>query len=218
VYVGEAAGQGWLESAGIRAEAYRSGQLSGDEVLVVGPGGGAGLKADAEAISAWLKAGGEALAIALDEQEAGAFLAGGVRMKKSEHIAAYFAPFASGSLLAGVGPADVHSREPRQIPLVSGGAIPFGDGVLASGDTGNIVFSQLAPWQYDVRQQNLKRTFRHVSFLVSRLLGNMGVSGTTPLLDRFHRPIAGKDGKRFLDGFYLDVPAEWDDPYRFFRW
>jgi hypothetical protein len=47
----------------------------------------------------------------------------------------------------------------------------------------------------------------------------MGVSGTTPLLDRFHRPVAaGMDEKRFLDGFYLDVPVEWDDPYRFFRW
>jgi hypothetical protein len=219
VYVGEAAGQSWLKSAGIAPEAYRSGQISADEVLVVGPGGTAGLKADAAAISAWLKAGGEALAVALDEQEADAFLPGGVRMKKSEHIAAYFDPFACGSPLAGVGPADVHSREPRQIPLVSGGATLFGDGVLASGDGANIVFSQLAPWQYDVRQQNLKRTFRHMSFLMSRLLGNMGVSGTTPLLDRFHRPIAaGKDEKRFLDGFYLDVPVEWDDPYRYFGW
>ena len=219
VYVGEAAGRSWLEAAGIAPEAYRGGQLSADEVLIVGPGGGAGLKADAAAISAWLKAGGQALAIALDEQEAGAFLPGDVRMKKSEHIAAYFVPFAAGSLMAGAGPADVHSREPRQIPLVSGGATPFGDGVLASGDTAKIVFSQLAPWQYDVKQQNLKRTFRHVSFLTSRLLGNMGVSGATPLLDRFHHPVgAEKDEKRFLDGFYLDKPAEWDDPYRFFRW
>jgi hypothetical protein len=219
VYVGEAAGQSWLESAGIAPEAYRSGQISADEVLVVGPGGSAGLKADAADIAGWLKAGGEVLAMALDENEAGAFLPGGVQMKKSEHIAAYFDPFPCGSLLAGVGPADVHSREPRQIPLVAAGATPFGDGVLALGDTGKIVFSQLAPWQYDVGQQNLRRSFRHLSFLMSRLLGNMGVSGTTPLLERFHSPVAaGQDEKRFLDGFYLDVPVEWDDPYRCFRW
>jgi len=137
-------------------------------------------------------------------------------MKKSEHIAAYFDRFACESLLAGIGPVDVHSREPRQIPLVSGGATPYGDGVLALGR--NIVFSQLAPWQYDNKQQNVKRTFRHVSFLMSRLLGNMGVSGQTPLLERFHSPVAGQDEKRFLKGFYLDVPVEWDDPYRFFRW
>jgi hypothetical protein len=24
--------------------------------------------------------------------------------------------------------------------------------------------------------------------------------------------------KRWLEGFYLDVPEAWDDPYRFFRW
>jgi hypothetical protein len=24
--------------------------------------------------------------------------------------------------------------------------------------------------------------------------------------------------QRWLKGFYLDVPEEWDDPYRFFRW
>jgi hypothetical protein len=216
VYGGEAAGQSWLESAGIAPEAYGGGLISPDEVLIVGPGGAAGLKADAAYISAWLKAGGQVLAMALDEKEAGAFLPGRVRMKKSEHIAAYFDPFACRSLLAGVGPADVHSREPRQIPLVAAGATPFGDGVLALGH--NIVFSQLAPWQYDNRQQNVKRTFRHVSFLTSRLLGNMGVSGKTPLLERFHSPVAGKDEKRFLKGFYLDVPVEWDDPYRFFRW
>jgi hypothetical protein len=27
-----------------------------------------------------------------------------------------------------------------------------------------------------------------------------------------------KGERRWLDGFYLDVPEEWDDPYRFFRW
>jgi hypothetical protein len=216
VYIGEAAGQSWLESAGVVPEAYHGGQISPDEVLVVGPGGGAALKADAPAIAAWLKAGGVALAMALDEQEAGALLPGNVRMKKSEHIAAYFKSFACDSLLAGVGPADVHSREPRQVPLVSAGATPFGDGVLALGH--NIVFSQLAPWKYDNKQQNVKRTFRHVSFMMSRLLGNMGVSGKTPLLERFHSPVAGKDEKRFLNGFYLDVPVDWDDPYRFFGW
>jgi hypothetical protein len=25
-------------------------------------------------------------------------------------------------------------------------------------------------------------------------------------------------GGRWLEGLYLDVPEEWDDPYRFFRW
>jgi hypothetical protein len=31
-------------------------------------------------------------------------------------------------------------------------------------------------------------------------------------------PIADPAAGRWLDGLYLDRPAEWDDPYRFFRW
>jgi hypothetical protein len=67
---------------------------------------------------------------------------------------------------------------------------------------------------------------------VSRILGNLGVSGSNPLLERFGSPVAlpepglgGKTGghpasenRRCLDGLYLTVPTEWDDPYRFFRW
>ena len=50
----------------------------------------------------------------------------------------------------------------------------------------------------------------------------MGAAGTTPLLDRFATPLDGRvdtntEG-RWLNGLYLDVPEEWDDPYRFFRW
>ena len=47
----------------------------------------------------------------------------------------------------------------------------------------------------------------------------MGASGSTPILERFHSPVvAPKAEKRWLDGLYLDLPEEWDDPYRFFCW
>ena len=55
-------------------------------------------------------------------------------MKKAEHIAAYFEPFGTASPLAGVGPADVHNRDPQELPLVSAGATVVGDGVLATAD------------------------------------------------------------------------------------
>jgi hypothetical protein len=29
---------------------------------------------------------------------------------------------------------------------------------------------------------------------------------------------ASRAERRWLDGLYLDVPEEWDDPCRFFRW
>jgi hypothetical protein len=78
----------------------------------------------------------------------------------------------------------------------------------------------MVPWQFDREKPlNLKRTFRRASCAVTRLAGNLGVRATTPILARFRTPVeAGKAEKRWLDGLYLDVPEEWDDPYRFFRW
>ena len=55
--------------------------------------------------------------------------------------------------------------------------------------------------------------------MLARLLANMGVAGSTPILARFSHPVnAAHPEKRWLDGLYLDQPEEWDDPYRFFRW
>jgi hypothetical protein len=219
LYVGDPAGKSHLERAGLSLGTYEGGNLSADQVLVVGPGGGQQLARNAAAIAGFLKAGGNLLAVGLDEQEANAFLPLKVSMKKAEHIAAYFEPFKAGSLLAGVSPADVHNRDPRELPLVSEGATAFGDGVLAKAENVNAVFSQLAPWQFDYsgEKMNIKRTFRKVSFLTTRLLANMGAAGQTPLLGRVSSPVAQGE-KRWLDGLYLDVPEEWDDPYRFFRW
>ncbi len=192
-------------------------------VLVVGPGGGATLQSSAAPIASWLAAGGQLLALGLDEANANAFLPFHVTMKKEEHISAFFEPFASSSPLAGVGPADVVNRDPRQLSLLSGGASVVGNGVLAVGDRANVVFCQLVPWEFDYQKQhNLKWTHRRSGFLVNRVLGNMGVSLATPLLDRFHDPVIPvtivNPEKRWLDGLYLDQPEEWDDPYRFFRW
>lgn len=220
VYAGDQAGSIYLESSGISVARYGTVSLTTGHVLVVGPGGGEVLAADAPAIAGWLKAGGRLLAIGLDERDANAFLPFKVATKKAEHIAAYFDPFEAGSLLAGVGPADVHNRDPRDLPLLTAGASIHGDGVLARSDNLNVVFCQLVPWQFDrAGKPNVKRTFRRAAFLISRLLANMGVVATTPILDRFSTPVvAAHPEQRWVDGLYLDQPEEWDDPYRFFRW
>ena len=173
------------------------------------------------------------LALGLDEKEANAFLPDKISMKKEEHIAAFFEPPGMDSMLAGVGPADVHNRDPRVLPLVKGGAdrplknahLPqddtvkvIGNGVLAEGAGSRVVFSQLAPWHFDHRKQpNLKKTFRRASYTTARVLANMGVRGATPLLKRIKEPV-GLFEKRWRTGLYLDEPTEWDYPYRFFRW
>jgi beta-galactosidase len=220
LYVGESAGKKHLESVGLSLGTYSRKALSADRVLIVGPGGGKELAGDAKAIAEWLGAGGHLLAVGLGESDARAFLPFEVRMKEGEHIAAYFEPAGVKSLLAGVGPADVHNRDPRTFPLVTGGAVVVGDGILARSKKGHVVFCQLAPWRFDpTKQMNLKRTFRRTSCLLTRLVGNMGVAGSTPILARFARPARKPAAeRRWLKGLYLDVPEEWDDPYRFFRW
>ncbi len=141
-------------------------------------------------------------------------------MRKAEHISARFEPFGVDSLLKGVGPADVHNRDPRELALITSGAMVFGDGVLAQVENANVVFCQLAPWHFGgSKQPNLRKTYRRASFLVTRLLANMGLAGSTPIVARFHAPVdAANPEKRWQEGLYLDQPEEWDDPYRFFRW
>ena len=57
--------------------------------------------------------------------------------------------------------------------------------------------------------------------MLNRVLANIGVRTQTPLLSRFSTPVPAsirQEEGRWLEGFYLDQPVEWDDPYRFFRW
>jgi len=383
VYVGDALGREQLEAAGLALAPYEGGELSADQALIVGKGGGRELAGDAPAIADWLRAGGHVLALGLDGDEASSFLPFEVTTNAQEHIATYFQPAQAGTPLAGVAPADVHNRAPRELPLVTGGAVPVGGGVLARADGLNVVFCQLTPqaisptlglptafsavaddeggpgalvslgpvtpggaslgqwvedavagrrytlavfakaiggdanahlgaeltprprwgvryspgesvgrgdevripadewtelhirfavddpadlraylgcsqpgarlrlkafrlyeddyapafdpadgnllrngdfaageglWRFEFAQQrNVKRTYRRASCLVTRLLANMGVAGRTQLLEHVSQPVAQGE-QRWLDGLYLDVPEEWDDPYRFFRW
>ena len=218
LYTGESKGLTHLLAAGFRPGSYDGGELQPDQVLIVGPGG-KNLAANKDSVDAMLKSGGRLLAIGLTQEDADALLPFRVSMKRAEHINAYFDPPAVNSPLAGVGPADVHNRDPREIPLVAEGAATAGNGVLAVAPQANVVFCQLVPWQFEYQNNfGLKRTFRRSSFLVTRLLCNLGVSSETPLLGRLSRPVESDEPVRWLEGFYLDKPEEWDDPYRFFRW
>jgi hypothetical protein len=225
VYTGEPGGRKHLEAAGVAVAEYANGDLSPDaQVLVVGAGGGKALAEHAAEIRTFVEGGGRVLAVGVDQADLDAGLPVKVPLHRAEHINAAFDAAPMSSPLAGVGPADVHNRDPRDVPLITSGAGArvLGDGVLAVADVGDkgggIVFCQLAPWQFDPQQApNLKRTFRRTSFLLNRLMGNAGGAGATPILDRF-KSMPRLNDKRWLEGLYLDVPTEWDDPYRFFRW
>jgi len=218
-YVGDPDGKRHLESAGVSLDAFDKTKLSADTLLIVGPGGARELAPHAPLIADWLKAGGRLLAIGLDQTEANAFLPQKLATTRREHISAYFPPAGMHSPFAGIAPADVHNRDPRTLALVTGGATILGNGILAQADGANIVFCQIVPWQFaPTKQMNLKRTFRRSSYLVTRLAANLGANTSTPLLSRFRDPVTSATQRRWLEGFYLDTPGEWDDPYRFFRW
>ncbi len=249
VYVGDRRWATHLERAGLSWDDYRVDKLDGRSVLVVGPGGGARLASDKQAIATWLDGDGRLLCLGLDAHEVGLFLATPFETRRAEHISSWFEPPRATSLLAGIGPADVHQAAPRELSLVSGGPLAVGDGILAVSADQKMVFCQLDPDQVDVdwmsdrlsrdaagavdasasesvEPRNRKRTYRRISCLISRLLGNFGAAANTPLLPRFASPVADPPADppadptvgRWLEGFYLDRPAEWDDPYRFFRW
>ena len=197
---------------------YEGGQISEDYILIVGPGAGQKLSLHSDSIRSWISAGGRLLNIGLDESDARSLLPD-VTMKKAEYICAFFEPAGMNSLLTGIGPADVTIREPRELSLISGGAKPVGDGILGMVKDTNLIFCQLVPWQFDYKKYyNLKRSFLRTSFMVTRILGNMGANSITPLVSRFSTPFGSDNKNEALHGFYLDIPEEMDDPYRYFRW
>jgi hypothetical protein len=147
VYVGEPQGREYLQLSGIPTEPYRGGPLADDQVLIVAPDGSAVLAEHLPAVTRWLDAGGHLLGLELDADEANSFLASKVRTTRREHLAAFFDPPVRDDPLAGIGPADVHNRDPRELPLVTGGAQTVGNGVLARQAGANVVFCQLVPYR-----------------------------------------------------------------------
>jgi hypothetical protein len=70
----------------------------------------------------------------------------------------------------------------------------------------------LASWYFNhgPEQFNLRRTFGRTSFAVSRLLGNLGVSGSTPLLERFGDPVGASQGPSLMKNgdFTIDTKGD----------
>ncbi|HUR45773.1 MAG TPA: hypothetical protein VMZ27_07870 [Candidatus Saccharimonadales bacterium] len=219
-YAGYPEGRKHLEAAGFAIGKYQGGKLSQKDVLIVGPNGISSIVESKGEIDAWRKSGGKVVALGLSQDEMDRLVSPRIQFQKAEHIATWFEPLKFGSLLDGIGPADLHNRDPRGYLLVDSGARPLGDGLLAETGDESIALCQFLPWEFaQDKQANLKRTFRRASFSLTRLLANVGVESASPILDRLTNPMTSFDlEKRWRRGLYLDQPEEWDDPYRFFRW
>lgn len=106
-----------------------------------------------------------------------------------------------------------------RLRLYEGPYLPNGDPASAATETPNrnpfknINFEAgLTSWYFNhgPEQFNLRRTFGRTSFAVSRLLGNLGVSGSTPLLERFGDPIGASQGASVVKNgdFSADANAD----------
>ncbi len=218
VYAGEEPGIQHLKKTGISVSAYRKDERPHNRIFILGPGNIDALP-DRRFIAGWIRQGGRLLAVGLTPEVAGTILPFPVEMKNGEHISSYFEPQGMISPFTGISPADAHNRAPLSLTKLNNESIILGDGILAGEEKTGTIFCQLVPWHLDYGngQHNVKQTFRRWSFLLSRVLGNMGAESSTPLAGRFKKG-AEEGEKRWLTGFYPDEPEEWDDPYRFFRW
>ena len=128
-----------LESAGISAREYDGGALDRRiNVLIVGPGGGERLKLGrAAAIADWLKSGGHLLGDRADQQDAAALPSLKIGVQNREHIGTFFKAFDAASPFAGIGPADVYNRDPREYAACRPAApTAIGDGIAGHGRIG----------------------------------------------------------------------------------
>jgi beta-galactosidase len=219
VYAGEPEGLAHLRRAGVKVRAYDGGRLGTDDILVAGPGSGERLSADAAAIRSWLNAGGRFVGVGLSQQEPLDWLPVALRTEEREHMASFFAAPCAGSPLAGIGCADLMTRDAGHRPMVVGGATALGDGALATAMNGRAVFLQLVPWRFDyVDSYNVKMALQHTSLALNRALANLGASFETPLLENWMEPLEPGEApdERLLRSPWIQVggrlqllPGEW---------
>ncbi len=208
LYAGDPLGKAHLERTGIKAGDYQGGALLADQVLVVGRGGGQALSKHAPDVARWLKAGGHLLALELDAKEANTFLPMAVRTSKREHIATCFEPPSVVSLFAGVAPADVHNRDPRELPLVSGGAKVLGNGVLAQAEGANVVFCQLAPYSFVKAPEDMPGLSADTSDAVEGKQCALLTMGTVPWGQFGQKVKAGQVGRTYTCAAFVKPLGE----------
>ncbi|MEP6754093.1 MAG: hypothetical protein ABJA67_01225 [Chthonomonadales bacterium] len=215
-YVGFYGGEAQLKAAGFDVNRATRQSAKSREVIIVGPG--RTTPSAGPSIKSEIGDGTQVMVVGLSEAEINALFPNKVKATPAEHVASYFESGKTGTWLEGISSADVHNRTATKIPLVTTAPEIVSDGVLARASGSSVVVCPLAPWQFDPTKMGEKRTFRRFSYLLSRLLANMGVASTSPILDNFIKPTTNGGERRWLSGLYLDVPDEWDDPYRFFPW
>jgi beta-galactosidase len=197
VYAGEAEGRAHLERDGFAVQAYGEAPLTADKVLVLARGCREQLAQNVAAVAAFLRDGGRVLALGLDQEEADVCLPVKVGMNDAEHIATYFDRFGTGSPFAGVGPADVHNRSPRDFPLVASGAEPVGDGILAKAGGADLVYCQITPYDISNAQGAVASFQADAGDAADGKQSALIAVGTAPRAELAQKIAAGDVGKTY---------------------
>lgn len=219
IFAGDEKAKSHLLKSGVKIAAALPAEILPGSLIVLASGCSDWLRTVQKQLRPFVAQGkGAILSLGLTEEELALLPIEGITLTSGEHIACHFDRAQYGTLLAGISPAEFHVRDPRKIPLAGHSETTIGDGVLAHAHEGRVVVCGIAPWMFrSDAPMNQKRTFRRAAVLTSRLIANMGGELESPVPGYISSPCPPGE-KRWLDGVYLDIPEEWDDPYRFFGW
>ncbi|MBS1369425.1 MAG: hypothetical protein HPZ91_05650 [Lentisphaeria bacterium] len=205
-YSGDRRGEELLRELGI-VFAPMPEKISPDSLLVLGPG-----TAIPEQMRSAVDSGLSVLALGLGEAELKPFLPAGETVTKGRFYSDYVTGLRSIPEFAGISNADLHWRLALQMDSFA----PEGVGGRAlrlwRSGRGKVVALQVVPWMFDPKEFQLRTTVRRNTFLLSRLLHNLGaeskkgsfavfdgdfVNGTVLALDRnwLGREDPGKTGR-----------------------
>ncbi len=181
-----------------------------DALLILGPGH------QTQRLDSAVAAGADVLGLGLSPAD--------LQRAFAERIETTEQPTISGPLSCptppefnGISSADLHWRTAPTIAALSTNASPHPALAVLRRGKGRIVLCQAAPWMFDCQKHPyLRTTHRRTTFLVSRLLANLGARADCPIIDRFaKRPDTDRP---WLGALYLQDPVAEDDPYRYYRW
>lgn len=186
-YTGGSEGKMLLEKLKIPFQTY-AGKLPADAVLVLGSG------AKTSDLKSAVEAGANLLALGLNKKELETLAPGCFKLSSGDYSSDYVNNLKKVPEFAGINNAELHWRGKASFDAFdvdSQGGRALG---IARIGKGVIVAVQLPPWKFDGNEFYNRTTVRRSTFMISRLLANLGApsqSGLYALLD-------GKSGKAKL--------------------
>ena len=217
IYAGSKDGAALLDALRVAYTAYAGGPVPSKAILVLGTGATV-----VPEFAAALRDGARLLALGLDTASLRQAIPEGLPELTPAAQAPnrkWYADRAAGlgaGLFAGVSSADANWREGMvfdAFPSNSVGGLALQHVACGKGEA---VICQLPPWAFDAREFYNRTTVRRSTFLVARLLGNLGAGFRSGFVAGLDASKAGASGP--APRFYADTPDKGDNPYRYYAW